>query len=211
MEADWSVALGGDDPVIVVPWAAANGPRFVDLRAGAHLIDEIEEARTSPELRAALLHLNQPNSPFWTAKCDVWTTSVEAGDPPADPYELDAVPGETDDCAGSYIDLLPRDLSWFASFERHEQWLRAVTRRLRLVQASAARAEVILRPAEVDALPGFAVTWVVEGCGPTARDADAHWHHALRLTLPVIMQARERDESSANELSSRLPRRAVGP
>ena len=49
MEADWSVALAADDPVITVPWAAPgdDGPRcrFFDLRQEPDLIDEIEEAR----------------------------------------------------------------------------------------------------------------------------------------------------------------------
>ncbi len=59
MEADWSVALAADDPVITVPWATSSDDprkcRFVDLRLGGHLIDEIEEARSRPALRSALL------------------------------------------------------------------------------------------------------------------------------------------------------------
>ncbi len=49
MEADWSVALATADPIITVPWAASDDDepkcRFVDLRLGFHLIEEIEEAR----------------------------------------------------------------------------------------------------------------------------------------------------------------------
>jgi hypothetical protein len=72
MEADWTVALAPGDPVITVPWAADGGDmrgcRFVDLRLGAHLVDEIEEARSQPALRSALLLLNAATSPLWTAK-----------------------------------------------------------------------------------------------------------------------------------------------
>ena len=103
------------DPVITVPWAASATTirkcRFVDLRLGAHLIDEIEEARAKPALRSALLLLNGAASPLWTAKCDAWTSSVDEGAEPFDPYEMDAEPGETAFGAGSYIDLLARDVS----------------------------------------------------------------------------------------------------
>ncbi len=62
MEADWSVALAADDPVITVPWASSAADsckcQFVDLRLGDYLIDEIEEARARPALRSALLVLN---------------------------------------------------------------------------------------------------------------------------------------------------------
>ena len=72
MEADWSVELTAGDPVILVPWAAASeDPRkceFVDLRPGGNKIDEIEEARRAPELKAALLLLNSARSPvIWRA------------------------------------------------------------------------------------------------------------------------------------------------
>ena len=94
MEADWSVELTAGDPVIIVPWAAASDdPRkyaFVDLRLGGQLIDQIEEARPVPELRAALLLLNSATSPLWTVKCDTWES-----DTPVDPYEMDAAPGDT--------------------------------------------------------------------------------------------------------------------
>ena len=114
MEADWSVALAAGDPVITVPWAASGDDALqVPVRRsapGTHLIDEIEEARTRPALRSALLLLNGAESPLWTAKCDAWTSSAEEGNEPFDPYEMDAEPGETAFGAGSYIDLLPRDI-----------------------------------------------------------------------------------------------------
>ena len=125
MEADWSVALATADPVITVPWAASDDDepkcRFVDLRLGSHLIDEIEEARWRPALRSALLLLNGVDSQLWTAKCDAWTGSPEQGDDPFDPYEMDAEPGETAFGTGSYIDLLARDLEIRQSFDTQER------------------------------------------------------------------------------------------
>jgi hypothetical protein len=194
MEADWTVALGAGDPVITVPWAASGGDirkcSFVDLRLGAHLIDEIEEARSKPPLRSALLLLNAAASPLWTAKCDAWTSSVDEGAEPFDPYEMAADAGDTAFGAGSYIDLLARDISFLSGFEGQEQWIRAVTQVLRSTPASAARAELVLRRAEVEGASGFAVTWFVEGCGSTAQRAGQRWAQALDIALAVVMDVR---------------------
>lgn len=188
MEADWSVELTADDPVIVVPWSAASDdPRkckFVDLRLGAHLVDEIEEARPVPELRAALLLLNSAASPLWTVKCDTWES-----DTPMDPYEMDAAPEDTAFGAGSYVDLLARDNALQASFDRQERWVRTVTEALRAVPARAARVELVLRRAQVNHVAGYGVSWFVEGCGATAQRARQAWSEALGLALPVMMNA----------------------
>jgi hypothetical protein len=189
MEADWSVELTADDPVIVVPWAAASDdPRkceFVDLRLGEHLIDEIEEAKPVPELRAALLLLNSARSPLWTVKCDTWES-----DTPMDPYEMDAAPEDATLSTGSYIDLLARDSGLQASFDRQERWVRAVARTLRAVPVRAARVDLVVRRAQVDQVAGYGVSWFVEGCGPTAPRARQAWSEALGLALPVIMDTR---------------------
>jgi hypothetical protein len=193
MEADWSVALVADDPVIAVPWASSAGDtrkcRFVDLRLGEYLIDEIEEARTRPALRSALLLLNSAESQLWTAKCDAWTSSAADGAEPFDGYEMDAEPGETSFGAGSYVDLLPRDFALRSSFEHQERWIRVATKALRVIPAHAARVELVLRHAQVEAARGFGVTWFVEGCGATALGAAEAWARALSLALPVIMDA----------------------
>jgi hypothetical protein len=194
MEADWTVALAAGDPVITVPWAASGNDmrtcRFVDLRLGAHLVDEIEEARSKPALRSALLLLNAATSPLWTAKCDAWTSSVDEGAEPFDPYEMAAESGEIAFGAGSYVDLLARDVSFLTGFERQERWIRAVTEVLRSIPASAARAELVLRRAEVEGASGFAVTWFVEGCGSTAQRAEQLWARALDLALAVVIDVR---------------------
>ena len=194
MEADWTIALASGDPVITVPWAASGDDsrtcRFVDLRLGAHLVDEIQEARSKPVLRSALLLLNAATSPLWTAKCDAWTSSVDEGAEPFDAYEMDAESGDTAFGAGSYIDLLARDVSFLAGFERQERWIRAVAEMLRSTPASAARVELVLRRAEVEGASGFAVTWFVEGCGSTAQRAGQSWAKALDLALTVLLDVR---------------------
>lgn len=191
MEADWSVELAAPDPVITVPWAACGDSgsrcRFVDLRMGSHFVDEIEEARGRPALRSTLLLLNGANSQLWTAKCDAWSSSPEQGGDPFDPYEMDAEPGETAFGAGSYIDLLARDFETHWCFDAQEHWLRAVTERLRAIRARAARVELVVRRAQVGAVPGFGVTWFVEGCGTSAQRADEGWSQALALALAAIV------------------------
>jgi hypothetical protein len=188
MEADWSVCLAADDPVITVPWAAAEdegGGRFVDLRLDEESIDQIAEARANLPLRHALLVLNRAESSLWTAKCDVWTSSDESHDA----LEMDAEPGETAFGAGSYIDLLARDRETRQGFADQEQWLRRITSQLRTLPASAARVELVLRHAEVYGRPGFGVSWFVEGCGSTAELAEEAWARALRSALTVIMDS----------------------
>ncbi len=184
MEADWSVALAADDPVIAVPWAA-----FVDLRLNQDFVDEILETKSNPPLRSALLVLNSTESLLWTAKCDAWTTCDE----PYDPYEMEAEPGETAFGAGSYIDLLARDLETRESFALQEHWVRWVTGRLREVTASAARVDLVMRHAHVEGRSGFGVSWFVEGCGPSAERAEQRWANALSLALAVIMQTLRSD------------------
>ncbi len=196
MEADWSVSLAAEDPVVVVPWSAlpeeANQCTFVDLRREPHRIDEMEEARSNPALRAALLTLHAPGSPWWTAKCDAWNASVTQdatqGGEAFDPYEMDAEPTETAFGTGSYIDLLQRDTLLFTSFESHERWMRGAVQKLRSISARAARIDLILRYAEVGSVPGFAVSWFVEGCGSTAERAVLRWQDALDQALAVILE-----------------------
>ena len=194
MEADWTIALAVGDPVITVPWAASDDDirqcRFVDLRQDADRINEIEEARSKPPLRSALLLLNSATSPLWTAKCDAWTSSVDEGADPFDPYEMGADPGDTAFGAGSYVDLLARDVSFLASFERQERWIRAVTEVLRSTPTSAARVELVLRRAEAEGTSGFAVTWFVEGCGSIAEHAEQRWASALDLALAAVIDVR---------------------
>jgi hypothetical protein len=193
MEADWSVALATADPVITVPCASGDYEpkcRFVDLRVGPHLIDEIAEVQGRPELRSALLLLNGVDSQFWTAKCDAWTSSPEQGDDPFDPYEMDAEPGETGFSTGSYIDLLFRDFGASRCFDTQEQWLRTVTERLRAIPANSARVELVMRRAQVDGVPGFGVSWFVEGCGASAEHANQGWNRVFQAALAVIMDVR---------------------
>jgi hypothetical protein len=194
MEADWAVALADDDPVIVAPWSAgpedASPCRFIDLRRGVERIDEINEVRRAPALRAALVAINGSDSPWWTAKCDVWTSSVSDGDEAGDAYEMDAEPGEVAFGVGSYIDLLPRDGLWFVRFEQCEGWLRLVVEELRGLVARAARVDLVLRHGSLDGESSFGLSWFVEGCGSSAESAEKNWGNALTSALTAMLNSR---------------------
>ena len=72
-------------------------------------------------------------------------------------------------------------------FDGQERWLRAVTESLRGIPARAARVELVLRRALVDGVPGYGMTWFVEGCGETAQRAEQAWGGAFDLALAAIM------------------------
>jgi hypothetical protein len=209
MEADWSVELAADDPVIVVPWrslpgaeGSASSPivQFIDLRARPHSIDEIGEAWDRPALRFALEKLNAKDSGLWTAKCDQWMRGrEESGDreidpidpidriDQIDPWEMEATREEARFAAGSYIDILALDIEARGSFAIEEGWVRRLAESLRHRELRCARTDFVLRRAEIHGVPGFGVTWFVEGCGGTAELAERKWTEALTEALPVVL------------------------
>jgi hypothetical protein len=188
MEADWSVELAADDPVIVAPWEAGGGCRFIDLRRNRAAIDEIEEARREPALRSALVALNGPGSRLWTAKCGLWRGEPEAGHLLEDPREMEAQGDEARFLAGSYIDLLRDGADRNRAFEQHEGWMRELTGALRSERLSCARTDFVIRRADLWDVPGFGVTWYVEGCGATQETAGRRWAEALTHILAAVRE-----------------------
>jgi hypothetical protein len=150
-------------------------------------------------LRSALLLLNGATSHLWTAKCDAWTSSAEQGDEPFDPYEMDAEPGETAFGAGSYIDLLPRDFEIRQCFDAPGAVAAGGDRKAARDSGERGAGGTCLRRAEVEAVPGFGVTWFVEGCGATAQRAGQKpGVRRFDLALAVIMDVRRGLDSPAS-------------
>src|ERR1700756_5789853 len=81
MEADWSVEVGTDLPMIAVPWEG-----FVDLRRDPRLASSLIEVSSCSILAQSLIRLNQQDCPVFTSKCDHWLLSGEE----IDPLEFDA-------------------------------------------------------------------------------------------------------------------------
>ena len=111
----------------------------------------------------ALRALNAARSPVFTAKCDAW---------PLDTDELDALrlgPGHPRRRGpagfGSYIDILWRERSLFASFHLQEQMLHRLTWHAVPLEHPYAMLDCIIRPAMLDLTgpqEGFAVSLYVK-------------------------------------------------
>ena len=186
MEADWSVACGADDPTVVIPWSSEQeSVRYIDLRAAPDNIDQIQEAARYPALAAALRSWNQPGSPVFTAKCDVWSYA-------ADLFDAEELPG-FQHAHASYIDLVAADLAVFSNFAACEQRLRSWTNHARSIELPPARCEWTLRRASflsAGEIAGFATTLYVWGYGASPSAAADAWSAALvALIEPVLLPA----------------------
>jgi hypothetical protein len=191
MLSEWSAECSADDPVVVVPWSdpsdTTGNRRFIDLRENPYDLDHLPEAERYPPLMHALRALNAARSPVFTAKCDAW---------PLDPGELDAVRLNLDVLAdeattgfGSYIDILWRDRSLFASFHLQEQMLHRLTRHAAPLEHPYAMLDCILRPAMVDLAgpqEGFAISMYVKAVGHDEPSAEANWASALDAVVAVL-------------------------
>ena len=193
MVSDWSVECAADDPVLVVPYTyetdvpGSSGADFVDLRENPYDLDHLPEAEAHPALLHALRALNASRSPVFTAKCDAWTAD---GDELARlQFELDHPAVEQPFGFASYIDLIWRERSLFASFHQHEQLLHRLVRYAEPLDLPLAALECVLRPALVDLTgthEGFAITVYVRALGADADSAYRHWEEALEAVSGLI-------------------------
>jgi hypothetical protein len=190
MVSEWSVECSADDPVLVVPWSDPSNPdrHFVDLRENPYDLDHLAEAEQYPPLMHALRALNASRSPVFTAKCDAW--------PIEDSDELDRLRLELNHQAdeapagfASYIDILWRERSIFASFHQHEQLLHRLDRRSAPLDHPYAMLDCVLRPALVDITgpqEGFAISLYVKALGHDAPSAEENWAAALRDVAALL-------------------------
>jgi len=197
MDADWSVELGRDDAALEFPWSSPDGSqRYVDLQRQPERLTEIPEAARFPELGEFLLALNQPQSSWLTAKCDVWLD--------AELDEAEAIyEAKAKQC--SYVDLVACEEPARFSFERHEQWARAAARALTSDDALTVACEFIVRrcwyhtevsslragddaetPGEGHPVPGFYVTFYLSGYGDDEPQAQARWAEGLQRVTCVL-------------------------
>lgn len=191
MLSDWSAECAPDDPFLVIPWSDPDNPaiRFIDLRDNPYDLDHLPEAVQHPPLLQALRALNAPRSPVFTAKCDAWPVAVTTDE---DTYaqnelaylrlNLNQLPEETPAAFASYIDLLSRDRTIFASRHRQEQLLDRLTHRAAALDHPLAMLELVLRPAVVDLAgtqEGFSISLYVKALGHDPPSAEDHWAAAL--------------------------------
>jgi hypothetical protein len=75
MDADFSIELGREDPVLDFPWTDPEGRfEYFDLRRQPEMLTCVEEAKRFPELANFLKTVNLPVSVVESAKCDAWAT-----------------------------------------------------------------------------------------------------------------------------------------
>ena len=198
MFAEWTAECGADDPVMVVPWAdEASGARFVNLRAEPFELGAISEAESYPALRRALRALNGSRSAFLTSKCDAWVLYAELGGEKLEALrvELDLSDDEVSFGFGSYIDVLWRERTVFASPHLATERLdRLMRRSVRLPHPEAAF-EAVLRPAVVDLAgpsEGFGATLYVTAVAADPDTAMKRWEAALESVIHLL---RERDQA----------------
>jgi len=185
MLAEWNAECSADDPMLMVPWNdPESGLRFVDLRADPYELHEISEAEHAPALGRALRSLNAARSPFLSAKCDAWAMNTETHPAELAVLSLELARGGEDAAFGfaSYIDLLFRERSIFASAHQHQEKLDRIVRRAERLQHEDAKLECIMRPALLhfnSTLEGFAFSIYVFAIGADEETAVRRWEAAL--------------------------------
>lgn len=137
MQADFSVELGPDDPVLELPWASEDpSVHYYDLRRYPELVGQIPEAIAYPVLGTFLTRINAPTSPLETAKCDVWQSREMLPE-----EEIFGVSQKF----VSYIDLVFVDKTRCRSFEKHEDFAKKLCRLLSHAPDMPATIELIIR------------------------------------------------------------------
>ena len=208
MLSEWTAECSHDAPTLIVPWsanpsgdqqdrnsAAATGTRFIDLRANPYEIAEIPEAEHNPTLARALRSLNATRSPFLTAKCDTWLLYASAHTEALEALRLELMLHEDESLHGfaSYIDLLWRERSVFASAHQQQDRLDRIVRRAQRFHHAEAALECVLRPAFLDLngpLEGFAVTCYLTAVGPDPEIARRRWELAME-DLVTLLRSKE--------------------
>jgi len=123
MDADFSVELGREDPVLDFPWADGSGRlAYFDLKRHPEMLAEVEEARQFPELAEFLRCVNSAQSGVESAKCDVWATQQLAAE--------EETFGASHKFA-SYVDLVLATADRRRSFPEHEGFAKRLVALLR--------------------------------------------------------------------------------
>jgi hypothetical protein len=188
MLVEWSVECAADDPVLVVPWSDPSGDgHFIDLRENPYDLELLPEAEQFPHLVHLLRALNAARSPVFTAKCDAWPLDTDELDRLR--LELDVIPDEAPFGFASYIDLIWRERSIFASFHQHEQLLHRLSHHISTLEHHYAMLDCVIRPALVDLTgpqEGFAITLYVKTLGHDSQAAEANWVAASDAVVAIL-------------------------
>jgi hypothetical protein len=182
--ATWAISLGEDSPALAVPWQDDAGHAvYVDLRAHPERLGEVPETRENPALARVLEHLNAPESPWATAKCDRWTLDEDDLQTAALELDLDAAQAGI----GSYIDVYHRNAEEFASLEGHRDLLQRLARAAEGSGPQAAMLELTLRRCVAEGVEGYAITAFLYAIGEDAAHAQVSWELALAALAQIFL------------------------
>jgi hypothetical protein len=191
MDADFSIELGREDPVLDLPWKDANDPSgkvaYFDLKRHPELIASVAEARQFPELAKFLVKMNSPHSALESAKCDVWVTT-----------ELTAEESifNASHKFASYVDLVFCGWEERKSLPSHENFARGLTELLRRAPEIGASVELCVRKCFFEFAgrsgegpdEGFYFTLYLNGYGKDDVAARRNWAIGMKLGEGAILQ-----------------------
>jgi hypothetical protein len=184
MDADFSIELGRQDPVLDFPWKDLTGKlAYVDVKRRPELMASIDEAEKFPELGEFLRVMNSARSMMETAKCDAWATTELS--PEEDIYDVSHK-------FASYVDVLFSEIDVRLSFSLHEQFARKLVELLRRVPDTPSAAEVCVRRCffgeDGGVREGFYCTLSVSGYGNDDASARQNWEVGLQLMGNAVVQ-----------------------
>jgi hypothetical protein len=186
MEADFSIELGHDDPVLDFPWTDPSGKlAYVDLKRHPELLASIPEAQSSSDLADFLRLLNSPRSLVETAKCDAWATTELSAE--------EEIYNASHKFA-SYVDAVFTKTDARQSLPAHEQFASRLVALLQRAPETPSSAEICVRrcyfatSVEGETQAGCYCTLYVSGYGPDEASARLNWGVALKLLGNAIVQ-----------------------
>jgi len=184
MDADFSIELGREDPVLDFPWTdPASKLAYVDVKRCPELMASIEEAEKFPELGEFLRVMNSAGSMVETAKCDAWATTELSAE--EDVYDASHK-------FVSYVDVVFSEIDKRQSFALHEQFARKLVELLRRAPETPSAAEVCVRrcffAAQDGVREGYYSTLYVSGYGSDEASARQNWEVGLNLMGNAVVQ-----------------------
>lgn len=184
MDADYSIELGREDPVLDLPWTDPDGKlEYFDLKRQPELLARVGEAQQFSELAEFLQFVNSPLSMVESVKCDAWTTEELRPD--------EEIFGATNKCA-SYVDLVFSRVGDRQSVTFHERFAKRLIALLQQTPETPSAAELCVRRcffhSDGTVVEGLYFTAYVDGYGDDESRARQNWEIALRLLANAIRQ-----------------------
>ena len=184
MDADFSIELGREDPVLEFPWTDPDGRlAYFDLKRQPQTLAEVKEATQFPELAEFLRAVNSAMSAVESAKCDAWATEELCAE--------EEIFGASHKFA-SYVDLVFSRRDERESFPCHEHFAKRLVELLRHTPDTPSAVEVCVRRGHYaqqgESREGFYFTVYLNGYGDDQARARQNWGIGLKLVAHAVLQ-----------------------